>query len=257
MSEKILKKECEFVFENEQFDYSNVAGNIFSDEKIRMSKSKKILIAIISFLLIIAVSASFIFFKYFYVTKPFETVENLQNLAMPLQEDASGEIKKVIDGYEVTFTIKANYTLCGMVVEKYYYMPTKIVNKVSRFDFGMVFGPLLSEDVKGLMTFRNNGSRFLKYGYDTRLSKKMGGREAVVDSISNNHIIHSDERVLKLARNVKEGDYIKIEGYLVDMDYVGKNQKGNWPTSLSRTDHGDGACEVFYVTNITWLKEAK
>jgi hypothetical protein len=24
---------------------------------------------------------------------------------------------------------------------------------------------------------------------------------------------------------------------------------------LSRTDHGDGACEVFYVTNLTWLKK--
>jgi hypothetical protein len=69
-------------------------------------------------------------------------------------------------------------------------------------------------------------------------------------------VIHSSEHVLKLLRNIKKGDYIQIEGYLIDLVYEKNGNKGNWSSSVSRTDHGDGACEIIYVTNVTWLKVA-
>ena len=118
----------------------------------------------------------------------------------------------------------------------------------------MIFGPLLEAGVDDAINFKNNGRRFLTYSYPSHLNSTLGSKENLIDSISNNHMIHSDEHVLKCLRNVKEGDHIKIEGYLVNVYYTGKNSTGTWPTSLSRTDHGDGACEVIYVTNITWLK---
>ena len=119
----------------------------------------------------------------------------------------------------------------------------------------MIWGPLLAEDLEDQMTFKNNGNRFLKYSYKNSLVQKLGSKEAVTDSLSNNHVIHSSDHVLKLIRNIKEGDFIKIEGFLVDVHYSNESSKGYWPTSLSRTDHGDGACEVIYVTNIVWLIE--
>ena len=29
----------------------------------------------------------------------------------------------------------------------------------------------------------------------------------------------------------------------------------SWESSLSRNDVGDGACELLYVTNVTWLNK--
>ncbi len=38
---------------------------------------------------------------------------------------------------------------------------------------------------------------------------------------------------------------------------LGKNGRGSarWNSSTSRTDTGDGACEIIYVTDVKWLKE--
>ena len=67
-------------------------------------------------------------------------------------------------------------------------------------------------------------------------------------------MIHANNHVLKCLRHVKEGQYIKIEEYLAYVTYKGKNCQEEWNSSLTRTDHGNGDCEVVYVTDITWLK---
>ena len=74
--------------------------------------------------------------------------------------------------------------------------------------------------------------------------------ELTLDGISD----QVEATASQLLRNVKEGDYIKIEGYLVYLYYSNEDGRGEWTSSLTRTDRGDGACEVIYVKNITWLK---
>lgn len=237
---------------------SEISVNEFQDintqQKPKMSRKKKIIITSISLILVLFIALGAVAFKLLYIKKQYEYVSSFATLASPLQEDATGEFLDTIDGYEIKYEIKANYTLYGKVVEKYYYFPNKIINKISRFDFGMIYGPLLEAGIDDKINFKNNGSRFLTYSYPSSLNSALGSKETLIDSISNNHMIHSSETILKYLRNVKEGDHIKIEGYLVNVYYTNKNSKGTWPTSLSRTDHGDGACEVIYVTNITWLK---
>lgn len=219
---------------------------------------KRVKIAIISLALVIVICISVFAFNYFYVKKSYESVASLVNLPEPNQQEATGEFVKQIDEYEIKFEIKANYVLNGRVVEKYHYQPFTIVNKLSEYDLGIVWGKLLGEDLED-MNFRNNGNRFLQYRYSQSFTEKMGGKEAIINSLSNNHIIPSEERILKCLRNLKEDDFIKLEGYLVDVTYTNiyNSYSANWTTSLSRTDHGDGACEVFYVTNLVWLKEQK
>jgi len=69
--------------------------------------------------------------------------------------------------------------------------------------------------------------------------------------MSNNHIIPANEQIRSKINSLNTGDQIQINGYLVESKgtYEGKNYY--WDSSLSRTDTSDGACEVFYVTNIT------
>ena len=54
---------------------------------------------------------------------------------------------------------------------------------------------------------------------------------------------------------VRRGDHIRIKGYLVNVDAVKPNGSESyyWHSSTSRTDTGDGACEVIYATEISWV----
>ena len=235
---------------NEQmlpYDYEN-------QQSEKMSKKKKFIIAGISLLLAVILALGIYIATLFAVKKNYEYVASFTDLPDPVQIETTGEIVKQVGDYEVTYELKAAYTITGLVVEKYYYFPNKIDNKIARFDLGIAWGPLLSVDLDKYMSFKNDGQRFLQYRYSNELTQMLGGKNAVVDSISNNHMIHADETVLKCLRNVKEGDYIKVEGYLVYATMKKDNYIGHWNSSLSRTDHGDGACEVMYVTNIKWLK---
>lgn len=219
------------------------------------SKKKKLIIAIISVAMCLILACGIYIFTLFNVKKEYETVPSLAAISQPIQKEYSDKIETTLDGYNLTYTIKAAYSLSGKVVEKYYYIPYDIINKIARFDLGMIWGPLLTEDLTDQITFNNTGTRFLKYTYKNSLVQKLGGKENIVNNLSNNHAIHSNEHVLKLLRNIKKGDFIRIEGYLVDVYYSKGNAHGTWPTSLSRTDHGDGACEIIYITNIVWLTE--
>lgn len=223
----------------------------------KMSRKKKFILAGLSLALVFVLAIGVYVFTLFNVKKNYAYVASFVDLPNPVQTETSGLIEKTVGGYDVSFELKASYVITGLVVETHYYFPHKIENKLSRFDFGIVWGSLLAEDIDKYMSFKNDGNRFLKYRYLNELTEKLGGKEAVINSLSNNHMIHSDETILKQLRNVKEGDYIKIEGYLVYVTMRGKNSKSTWNSSLSRTDHGDGACEIIYVTNITWLKLSK
>ena len=225
------------------------------DNSSKKSKSKKLIIALVSISLAVILVFCTYLLTLFAVKKDYEYVASLTNLPEPLQIEHTNTITTQVDDYLVTYNIKATYTLIGLVVEKYYYLPYSLTNKIGRYDFGMAWGPLLNKEISDKIKFRNDGQRFLHYQYPNSLISEAGSREAIINSISNNHLIHSNNKVLKLFRNVKEGDYIKLEGYLVDVFYKNDYEYGTWPTSLSRTDHGDGACEVFYVTNVTWLKQ--
>ena len=231
-----------------------VEGEYMKPPKQKMSRKKKIFIVAMCVAMILLICASSCFFGFYYVKKDYSTVASFVTLPDPVQEETSGEIKTTVDDYEIVYTKRAKYVLTGLVVEKYYYFPYKIQNKICRYDLGVVWGPLLGVDLEGMMTFKNDGQRFLHYKYNTNLTSKLGSKEAVINSLSNNHMIHANDQILKSLRNVKEGDYIRFEGYLVDAYYKSAKRSGSWTTSLTRTDHGDGACEVFYLTKITWLK---
>lgn len=68
--------------------------------------------------------------------------------------------------------------------------------------------------------------------------------------ISNNHLIPSEESstLSKMLRLIREGDEIKIRGYLASV----KSPSGELvvQSSLKRDDSGDGACEVVWTEEL-------
>ena len=66
-------------------------------------------------------------------------------------------------------------------------------------------------------------------------------------SAANLHIIPADEAIAKRLYGARVGDFVEIEGELVDV-----TRGDGWfiKTSLTREDIGGGACEVIYVRSV-------
>jgi hypothetical protein len=67
---------------------------------------------------------------------------------------------------------------------------------------------------------------------------------------SNMHILPANEQIEKNVRAFRVGELIELGGYLVG---VQENGQWIWVSSLSRTDTGDGACEIFWVNAVESL----
>lgn len=73
-------------------------------------------------------------------------------------------------------------------------------------------------------------------------------REVIESSSANMHMIPANSQIEQTLKSVKAAQLVSISGYLVEV----KSADGwRWKSSLSRTDTGNGACELVYVNAIT------
>jgi hypothetical protein len=75
------------------------------------------------------------------------------------------------------------------------------------------------------------------------------------NALSNNHLLASDPRLVRLLRRVRPGDQVSIRGYLAEYAHD-QGRPFRRGTSTVRTDRGNGACETIWVTEATLLREA-
>lgn len=72
-------------------------------------------------------------------------------------------------------------------------------------------------------------------------------REQIESNSANMHMIPADSAIEKVLKSIRVGQVVKLSGYLVEA----KAQDGwHWRSSLSRTDTGNGACELIYVKSL-------
>lgn len=195
-------------------------------------------------------------YKTISVTKNVEYV-SLNNLPKPKQVGTSENISKVINGWDVKINYVAEYKVAGRVVDVQDYYGYDLQNKLSPRDVGLTWGELAKEKNHTKLTWSSLGNRYLSWSTsDREWLNEIGGTSRITECYSNNHLIPSDDKNKKLINKIKEGDFVRIEGYLVNI--YSKKSDGSyfyWNTSTSRSDSGDGACEVIYVTNVVWLEE--
>lgn len=67
-------------------------------------------------------------------------------------------------------------------------------------------------------------------------------------SSANMHMIPADEDVKRQLEDVRQGQVVHIEGFLVDAT---RADGWHWNTSMTRNDTGGGACELIYVESVT------
>lgn len=181
---------------------------------------------------------------------------NLNNIPAPVQTGTSGGTSKVINDGTANISYVANYVINGRVVDTQNYSSSGIENKLAPKDVGLAWGFLSTDESQEKITWSSWGDRFLNWRVkDDDWYKSVGGKVAMTSNHSNNHLIPSSNEIERKIQTIKKGDYVQIEGYLVDIKWTGSNGRYfYWNTSTSRSDDGSGACEIIYVTDITWLR---
>lgn len=162
----------------------------------------------------------------------------------PHQEDVT-DVEPILWRHEkdaVTIKPIARYRIAGLVVGTSRYR-FGWQGALVPWDVGLVWGEMASKDVLDHIHFQQSG-RFLHYLYSAKLPVDEG---YVITHAANNHWIPASDNVRRAIGQLDEGDVLEAEGYLVRAQRAGG---GEWNSSLTRNDTGDGACELMYVKRL-------
>ncbi len=152
--------------------------------------------------------------------------------------------REVKNGY-FTITPVAEYKISGVVVGKGTYS-SDWDGEISPVDLAVAWGKLAEPGSHRYITY-TQGNRWYFYQYKPGNSFD---NSYVISHSSNNHIIPANENIRRAVRTVERKDKIVLEGLLVNLKGIYKEQPVTWNTSLSRTDAGNGSCELFYVSKV-------
>ncbi len=168
------------------------------------------------------------------------------NIAEPVQKNLTRAEAITITGEteDVELTLLAEYEIGGVVKGKKQY--SDYPSQVSKYDIALAWGDLNKKDYDEHIRYSQSG-RWYYYRYSGNC---MASREYISNHSANVHLIHQDKDVLNKIKKIRKNEYVRLEGYLVNVNF----KDGPWKTSLSRNDTGNGACEIMYVTDITLIE---
>lgn len=106
-------------------------------------------------------------------------------------------------------------------------------------DVSLAWGPVAHPDVLKHISFHLK-RRYVSLRWDADMPLR---KDQVMHHASNHHLIPSSADVMQSLEQIRPGDFVQLDGLLVDL----RGPPGMMRTSLSRTDVGNGACEVLYV----------
>ena len=120
--------------------------------------------------------------------------------------------------------------------------------KFSPIDYAVSWGLFAEPEIARHISV-NQYDRYLNWKIDRLPVPK----EQAMQMVSNMHIIPASPEIAKQIKHVKRGDLVRLKGELVEI----KDKDMVWTSSLTPTDTGDGACEVFRVSSIQWIERVK
>lgn len=149
-------------------------------------------------------------------------------------------------GYHFQITPKAEYTISARVLSTERYR-TGWQSHLSPVDLALGWNEMSDPNVDEWLSWSQSGRwYFYRWSGD---SPYQGDR--IRDQSANVHIIPSNKNLERAVLSIDRNDMIALEGLLVNVDGKKDSSTYWWNTSLSRTDSGDGSCELLYVQSLT------
>ncbi len=112
-------------------------------------------------------------------------------------------------------------------------------------DLALGWGPMSDQRVLDQVTITQS-MRFYWFEYKLPPISK----DEIISHSTNVHIIPSTPAIASQCKSVRTGTLVHLKGDLVEATAAGF---GTWRSSLSRTDTGNGACELMFVTEMSIL----
>jgi hypothetical protein len=88
------------------------------------------------------------------------------------------------------------------------------------------------------------------YAWMPRDGRLPASEADIIAHSANMHMVPSTAELADRLRAIHTGDLIDIRGYLIEIKFP---DGGTWRSSLTRTDTGNGACELVWVDDLTKL----
>mgnify|MGYP006877896064 FL=1 len=157
-------------------------------------------------------------------------------------------------GYTYAVTPLFGYELWGLVVS--YHHSASFVDishkqwndYLNTKDVCVIWGRNVETGVYERMRFRNRDFTCF-YRYPDREARDLFTESC----LSNNHLLPADPFVAEAVLRAREGDQVRLKGWLVKYGIKGAPYARG--SSTVRTDRGNGACEVVYVTEFEILRK--
>lgn len=162
-----------------------------------------------------------------------------EQLAIP--EDDSLAYTRSMEMFKVVPIAVYNVEARLLSVKRYHGTPFSKQGYISPVDFVLGWGPASESQFIGRagITQRN---RWYYYQQEKDIRFKVGNFTA------NTHIIPATDTVRKSVLSLRVNDMVRLSGYLVKVTTATGEA---WVSSRSRTDKGNGACEVLLVTGVS------
>lgn len=145
----------------------------------------------------------------------------------------------------VQITLLAQYRISAVVKSRKNYT-TDPASQVSPMDLVLAWGNLSQSEI----------SKDIKYSQSDRWyffrvkSSPLTSVEMVQIQSANTHIIPANSKIRSQMDKIRKYDFIELDGYLASV--VFDPALPAWSSSLSRSDSGEHACEIMYVTGVTF-----
>ena len=116
--------------------------------------------------------------------------------------------------------------------------------QLAPIDFALGWNDMSNDAVLDRLKI-SQGSRWYRYQWDDKGPPVPP--EVIVRSSANMHLIPASEDVLRRLERVRPGALVTLHGWLVDVQAA---DGWSWRSSRSRTDTGQGACELVWVEDV-------
>ena len=140
-----------------------------------------------------------------------------------------------------TFVARARYDITARVLRKEIYRLDGGAG-IAPVDLGVGWGPMSDSRIVGELEFTQMGRFFYwrpRNGNGFPIPAAM-----LVSHAAQMHLVPSTDTLERRLKALRPGQIVTLTGLLVDV----RDANGyRWNTSLSRTDTGDGACELMWV----------
>jgi hypothetical protein len=158
----------------------------------------------------------------------------------PAQSEFSGASPFQAGDYRITPLARYSVTAVVLSRERYRFDRAATLAPV---DLALGWGPMSIASVINELRINQSG-RWYHYTWrgDPPLSP-----ESLAEHSANTHCLPASDEIRARLLAVRRHELVSLEGYLVE---VSATDGFHWRSSLTRTDTGGGACELFWVTRV-------